>query len=209
SAAKLNFTVKSKDAVKFTVYGLDAKGKLKSLGTISVKAGTAADTKDIFVKAGTYYLEMKSTNAKRGGSADYTLELNGRTKFFTQGDNSNDTWQAAKSQKVAKLAGEEITGWVGFGDAADYIKFELSGSGKVKLTLDNATANELAAKKIKLSCLDANGKAVAIAVDKKDPHLLLSKKAVDGGVFYLGVTCANEKKYDSNYKITTGLLAVG
>ena len=149
---------------------------------------------------------MQSTKAKKDGNADYSVALNGNTKFFTQGDHSNDTWQAA-AQKQAKLAGEAISGWVGYGDAVDFIKFQLDGAGQVKLTLDNATAGELAAKKIKLSCLDANGKSVAIALDKNDPHTLLSKKAVNGGEFYLGVTCANVKKYDSNYSITTGLLA--
>ena len=108
------------------------------------------------------------------------------------------------------LEGEEITGWVGFGDARDFIKFELAEDGRIQLTLnDEATMNALASKEIKLSCLDENGKSVAIAVDKNDPFTVLSKKDVSAGNYYLGVTCANVKKYDTYYSITNGgLLAV-
>ena len=145
---------------------------------------------------------MQSTTAKKGGDADYSVALNENTHFFPQGDNTNDTWQAAQGQ-TAKLAGEEITGWVGFGDAADFIKFQVAEDGKVQLDLNDATANELNAKKIKLSCLDANGKSVALALSG---DTLLSKKDVFAGDYYLGVTCANVKKYDTSYNITVGQL---
>ena len=203
TAAKLNFTVSASDAVKFTLYNADGK----SLRNFAVKAKSSASSKDIFVTAGTYYFAVQSTNAKKGGNADYTVSLNGSTVFFPQGDNSNNTWQAA-AKKQAKLAGEVITGWVGFGDAVDFIKFHLEGEGKLQLNLNNATANDLASKRIKLTCLDANGKQVAVAFDKNAPSLVFSKKPVTGGDFYLGVTCANVKKFDSNYHITVGALAV-
>ena len=146
------------------------------------------------------------TNAKKGGSADYTVAVK-KSKFYPVGDNSNDTWKDAKKQ-TAKLAGEEITGWVGFGDAADFIKFQVAQDGKVKLDLDKSTADALSGKKIKLSCLDKDGKAVAVALDKSNPSTLLSKKDVAAGEYYLGVSCANVKKYDDiSYSIKTGLLA--
>ena len=202
TAAKLCFTVSSKDAVKFSV--LDSAGK--SLGKISLKAGAKGDAKEILAAKGTYYLAVESANAKNGGSADYEVSLKSDTKFFPAGDTTNDTWQAAKKQ-TAKLAGEEITGWVGFGDAADFIKFQVAQDGKVKLDLDKSTADALSGKKIKLSCLDKDGKAVAVALDKSNPSTLLSKKDVTAGEYYLGVTCANVKKYDASYSIKTGLLA--
>ena len=200
SAAKLNFTVSAGDAVKFTLYNEAGK----AVGNLSVKAGASADTKDLFLTAGTYYLSVQSTNAARGGSADYTVALNKNTVFFPAGDNSSDKWQDASGQK-AKLAGEEITGWVGFGDAADFIKFQVAGDGQIKLDLDKDTAKALASKEIKLSCLDAKGKSVALA--SLDSDTLVSKKTVAAGQYYLGVTCANVKKFNSNYNITVGLLA--
>ena len=105
------------------------------------------------------------------------------------------------------LPGEEITGWVGFGDASDFIKFELEDDGRIQLNLDEATKAAFASKQIKLTCLDQNGKSVAIAADKNDPYTLFSKKEVVAGEYYLGVTCANVKKYDTYYSITTGQLA--
>ncbi|MBO4631701.1 MAG: hypothetical protein J5858_07235, partial [Lentisphaeria bacterium] len=128
SGAKLQFTVNSTDAVKFTVYNEAGK----AVGNVAVKAGIAANTKDIMVSAGTYYLSVQSTTAKKGGNADYSVALNESSYFFPQGDNTNDTWQAAQGQ-TAKLAGEEITGWVGFGDAADFIKFQVAGDGQIVL----------------------------------------------------------------------------
>ncbi len=94
---------------------------------------------------------------------------------------------------------------MGFGNASDFIKFELAGDGQIQLTLDDDTRNAFASKQIKLTCLDANGKSVALGA--LDGNILLSKKPVAVGEYYLGVTCANVKKYDTSYSVTTGLLA--
>ena len=204
SGTKLSFTVNSSDAVKFTVWQ-ETGGKLKSLQNISVKAGAEADTKELLLSAGDYYYSVQSTNASKGGNADYEVTLNEKSVFFPQGDNTNDTWQMASAQE-AKLEGEEITGWVGFGDAADFIKFELEESGKLDLNLDPATVSAFTGKQIKITCLDSNGKSVALAT-KLSGSDLLSKNDVSAGEYYLGVTCANVKKYDTAYSITTGLLA--
>ncbi len=203
SGAKLSFTVSSSDAVKFTVWKL-VGSKLKSLQNISVGAGKTADTKDLLLNAGDYYISMQSTNASKGGNADYSLSVNGNSKFFPAADNSDDTWKKASSQS-AKLPGEEITGWVGFGDPADFIKFELDSAGQISLDMDSVTAKAYGAKEIKLSCLDQNGKSVALS--RFDSNTLISNKEVSAGIYYLGVTCANVKKFDTSYSVTTGLLA--
>jgi hypothetical protein len=204
SGAKLSFTVSSTDAVKFTVWQKQSNGKLKSLQSTALKAGQQLDTKELLVTAGDYYLSVQSTNAKKGGYADYTVALNEKSRLFPAGDNTNDTWQAA-AQKPAKLQGEEITGWVGFGNARDFIRFQLDGDGYIELDLDSVTADAYNAKQIKLTCLDAKGKSVALSA--LDDDTLVSKKAVATGEYYLGVTCANVKKFDTSYSVTTGLLA--
>ena len=84
--------------------------------------------------------------------------------------------------------------------------FNVSEDGQIRLGLDAATANALASKKIKLSCIDAStGKAVAL--DKLAGSTVLSKKGVAAGDYYLGVQCANVKKFDTSYAITAGSLA--
>ena len=203
SAAKLNFQIGSSDKVKFTVYQQNAKGKLKSIGSFSLNGGIA-NTKDIFAEEGTYYLSMQSKNAKNGGDADYTIDVADTSRFFTDGDNTNDTWQAV-SEMSPVSEGEEISGWVGFGDSIDFTKFEVAEDGRIRLTLnDEETTLALANKEIKLKCLDENGKSVAIAVDKQDPFTVISKKDVFAGNYYLGVECTNVKKYDTYYSITNG-----
>jgi hypothetical protein len=200
SAATLTLDCTATDAVKFTLF--NAAGK--SVANASLKDAGAASTKAALLEAGTYYLQVQSTNAKKGGNADYTVSVNPNTAFFPAGDHTNDTLQDAAA-KPAVLEGTEITGWVGFGDAADFIKFQVAGDGQIALAMDDATAGALSGKQIKLSCLDANGKAVKLV---QDGNLLFSKNEVSAGDYYLGVTCANVKKFNTNYSITTGLLAV-
>ena len=205
TAAKLSFEINSSDAVKFTVSQME-KGKLKSVGSVSVKAGNtvSAKTKELLLNKGIYYLAVESTNAKKGGSADYTVSVNKDAVFFPKGDYSNDTWKAVASEKAVE-DGSLISGWVGFGDNADFTKFNVSEDGAIRLSLDKETASALASKEIKLSCLDASGKTVALG--NLDGSYLTSKKDVAAGDYYLGVQCANEKKYNTSYAITAGSLA--
>ena len=183
---------------------MQANGKLKSLQSTTLKAGQTLNTKELLLNAGDYYISMQSTNASKGGNADYTATLNENSRFFPAGDNTNNTWKAAALQD-ARLTGEEITGWVGFGDAADFIKFQLAESGQLQLTLDEDTTNALAAKQIKLTCLDSNGKAVTLSSLSGDE--VTSKKALAEGEYYLGVSCTNVNKFDTSYSVTLGMLA--
>ncbi len=76
----------------------------------------SGSTKGVLLEAGTYYIGVESTNAKKGGDADYSVTLNGNSTFFTEGDNTDDDWTTAP--RLA--AGDALAGWVGFGDAVDY-----------------------------------------------------------------------------------------
>jgi autotransporter passenger strand-loop-strand repeat protein len=200
AAAKLSFTLKASDAVKFQI--MNAAGKI--LQTAKVKANGAVNTKELLLDAGEYYLAVTSTNAKKGGYADYSLSVNDDSKFLPVANNSDDSWQAASSQS-AKLPGDEISGWVGYGDPADFIKIELASAGQLSLDLDSATAMAYDAKEVKLSCLDQNGKSVALS--QYDNDTLISENEISAGVCYLGVTSANVNKYDTSYSVKTGLLA--
>ena len=203
NAAKLCFTVNANDTVKFQI--LNASGKV--LQTTNVKASgktVSVNTKELFMDAGEYYLAVTSANASKGGSADYSLSVNSGSRFFPAGDTSDDTWKKASGQ-TPRLMGEEITGWVGYGDSADFIKFELDSNGQLSLDLDKVTADAYRSKEVKLTCLDVAGKAVALKL--YDDQTLISQKNITAGLYYLGVTCANVKKYDTEYSVTTGLLA--
>ena len=108
--------------------------------------------------------------------------------------------------RVAVVAlGDALAGWVGFGDTADFYKFEVADAGKISIVLDDDTSAALTGKQIKFSCLDAKGKNVSLAAFKGGT--LDSSKALAAGEYYLGITCANTQKYDTSYNVSIGMLA--
>ncbi len=216
NSASLSFVLNSSDATKFTIYQLNAKtGKgatvysLKSLQNTVLKTpkGTSnytATTKNLLLSAGTYYIAMQSTNAAKGGSADYSVAVGASSVFFPHADNTNDTWQAAAKLDAVAM-GDSLNGWVGYGNKSDFFKFELSESGNIILDLDAATARALTGRQMKLTCLDANGKSVALTA--LDTDTWSGKKSLAAGVYYLGVNCTNDQKFNTSYDIAIGMLA--
>ena len=206
NAANLNFSVTADGAVKFTVCQLDGS-RLKPLQKLTVKSkgstATATSKKGVLVAAGTYYLCTTSTDAAKGGAANYSIALNSSSVFFPAGDNSNDTWQAAAGKAKSGI-GSTLKGWVGYGDATDFHGI-VSESGQLAVNLDAMTAEAFRKKKLKLSLVDGSGRKVAMAAFDNDTFV--TKKEVDAGVYYLGISCANVKKYDSSYSVTLGMLA--
>ena len=102
SAADLAFDLSVTDAAKFTVYSLQGKAgangatgySLKKLQKTTLRKGDFT-TKSLHLEAGTYYLAMESTKAKKGGSVDYSVAVAGSTAFF------NDEWSTAKNGSLA------------------------------------------------------------------------------------------------------------
>ena len=199
SAAKLVFDLKSGDAATFTIWQ-DNKGKLKSLQATTPKANVAATTKALLLDAGTYYLSMTAKNAKKGGAADYSVKANASCRIFPAATKNDNGWKDVVAATPLG-AGELASGWVGFGDTADYFKLALPEAGTLKLSPDATTANALRLKQLKLTLLDAKGKSVSLANPAAD-NSISSKKPVAAGEYYLGVVCANPKLYDTSYAIT-------
>ena len=214
TASSLAFDLEASDAAKFTIYQLQSKEtkngttySLKSLQSTTVKKNVAATTKNLLLTAGTYYIAMESTNAKSGGDADYSIAVSENAIFFPEGDNSNDIWKAASEQAALALDNNpiDIEGWVGFGDTADFYKFEVAENGKISIALDEDTSAALTAKEIKFSCLNSKGQSVALAAF--NGNTIDSSKALAAGEYYLGVTCANAQKYNTSYNVSLGMLA--
>ena len=90
AGATLSFTLNATDAAKFTIWrlvvGADKHGnptyKMKSLQSTSLKKDKetglyAANTKAYtFAEAGTYFISMEATNAKKGSYTYYNVSLN-------------------------------------------------------------------------------------------------------------------------------------
>ncbi len=147
---------------------------------------------------------MQSTNAKKGGNADYKVGVAESSIFFPAGDNSDDTWQDAQILDSVEL-GTSFDGWIGFGDKSDFVRFELNESAMVSLDFDDGTDYALEKKQAKVSCFDGNGKAVKLT--SFDGNTIESKGVLAAGTYYLGITCADPKKNDVTYKIVINTLA--
>ena len=198
SAAKLVFDLTSSDAATFNIWQ-ENKGKLKSLQATTLKANVAAASKPLLLEAGTYYLSFAAKNAAKGGAADYTVAFNPASVLFPAATKNDDNWKSL-ADAPALVAGEAAQGWVGFGDTTDYFKFNHAENGTISLALDEATAADFRQKKLKITCLDAAGKSVALNALTAD-NQLLSKKASAAGDYFLCVTCGNPKQYDSLFSV--------
>ena len=68
------FYVSATDAVKFSVYQV-VNGRLITLKNITVKADNAITLSNLLLKSdGEYYIGIQSSNAAKGGNAEYTIE---------------------------------------------------------------------------------------------------------------------------------------
>ena len=144
SAAKLSFSVTATDAAKFAVYSLKATTKndvttysLNQLQSVSLKYDKTTkkytvDTAGLLLDKGTYYIGMQSTNAKKGGSADYTVALNkSGSEFFTRGSSNDNDWNSCPAFTGTLSNGElggSFEGWLGYGDPVDYRAFTTSAA---------------------------------------------------------------------------------
>ena len=205
SAASLVFDVTSTDAVKFTVYSLQSKTannvttySLKSLMTSTPKLNKATGkysdtTKALLLDAGTYYISTQSSNAAKGGSADYKVALNSNSVFFTKGDNSDDAWANAPAFE----ANDTVTDWVGFGDAIDYRKltiedaarlsFSVESTDAAKFTIWTADAKTGKLKSLQATTLTANKAKTEYSATTKE--LLLAE-----GTYYISMESTNAAK---------------
>ena len=166
---KLSFQVKSTDAAKFTIWKYDEKkDKLVAVQSTTLKKDKNATVDDdikmsysysyfattagVLLGHGTYYYSVESTNAAKGGNADYFITLNQESsEFFTRGVYTDDWTDLAEKGAASTLYGDigEISGtgilfddykWVGFDDEFDYYTFSVKGDAKMSfyITADDA-----------------------------------------------------------------------
>ncbi len=219
TAANISFDVTSSDATRVVIYKLvenkNGTYTLKALQTTTLSklangTGYSKTTKGLNMAAGTYYVRVYSTNAAKGGDASYSLQVNSATRFYAEaGDNSDDTWklaQATDSTMLKKNANTALNGWVGYSDASDYEKLQLDESGKVTLKLDAATAQAIDNKELKITVLDEKGKAVAMTWNTVNDTFTSDLKLADDAICYVGVSTTSASKFETEYKITAGII---
>ncbi len=87
------------------------------------------------------------------------------------------------------------------------MKLELDGSGAISLELDDVTATAYERKELKITCVNEKGKAIALTYDAATESFTSKLTFTEGTVCYVGVSTTNQKKYDTEYQITAGILA--
>ena len=165
NAAKLSFIVNASDSVKFTVYNVDQNGNLNQLLTMTTAKTKVVKYKEdgewyyeypdwdysstsspILLplntrdengqQFGEYYFSVQSTNADKGGFADYEIAIDNDTSvFFNKGANDDDTWAGAGD--LGQLSWSKTTkGWVGFDDSIDCVRFSLENDSTLSFSVD-------------------------------------------------------------------------
>ena len=227
SAAKLSFTVSATDAAKFTIYELKSSTDKKGVTTYSLGKKQSVDAKydknsgkytvttnGLLLDKGTYYIGVQSTNAKKGGNADYTVTLNKTASVFYTKGNNNDDWDDLKTKgKAGKVAaavtvsgstGQFISDWVGYGDEYDYKAFTLNTAASLSLTISATDAAKFTIYELK-SSTDKKGvttyslakkQSVDAKYDKNSGKYTVTTKSLllDKGTYYLCAQSTNAKK---------------
>ena len=245
SSAYLSFSVKADGAAKFIIWKQDAKGKLSKVSTttLTAKNGFAATTKAQFLDTGkyTYYVSMESTTATKGGSAYYNVELGGNALFFDSADGGLNNVLYDKKAKAFKddanfvtteiFSGSQVVSlddnaignadygnFVGYGDAVDYARIELTSGGSLSFDL-KATGDATFSvyrkteKKGKLTLETIQTTKLTLAkgtnVVSKTTDLLAGLEA---GEYYISMTAKNTKANDKGsvfYNVTANATLSG
>ncbi|MDR0933311.1 MAG: fibronectin type III domain-containing protein [Victivallales bacterium] len=194
-AGKYSFDLSSSDATKLTIWSMQPNGKLKSVKKVSAKAGQSVSIANRLLSAGTYYISVQSSNAKKGGNASYSVRLNNSTAFFTRGDNSDDSigqlksnrWIAVSASPISLIADE----WVGFSDEFDYRAITLDYAGKYSFDLSSSDATKLTIWSMQPS---GKLKSVKKISAKAGQSVSIANLLLSAGTYYISVQSSNAKK---------------
>ena len=214
SAASIAFDFEAGDAAKldiWTLTGTAGKYSLKSLVNVAGKLDKntgryTGSTKAVLLEAGTYYIGVQSTNAAKGGNADYTVVLNDKRQFFTEGSYDDNEWEEAPeiSTEIA------MDGWVGFGDAIDYRCVTVNENGGVySFNLTGVEDNV----KMTVYSVDAKGKLKSlksVSATAKKPEISTGTLTLGGaGTYVVAVEATGAKKaQNSHYSVEMEELGV-
>ncbi len=197
-AGKCTFDFFASDAARFTIYTF-SDNKLRKLKTVTVKPGNIANIKNLLLDAGTYFISVESTNARKGGSADYFVNLNSSSAIFYQADKTDDLYANAKTLDQNTI----VNDWVGYSDLIDFKTFALDAEGICNLAVTNVS------DKLKLTIyVENNGKlkSVKSLSIAKGSGMIKNLKLADG-TYYLAIESITGKNggmsdYQLNLAIT-------
>ena len=210
-----SFTVSGvSQKVKLTVYGVDAKGNLKSLKSITVnapKSGVASGTiQNLLMDAGSYYVAVEAPDWKKGVGTDYNVSMSGSVYNNAKNGLNNGSWNAAGVETLTLSTGKAVSGeWVGYGDASDYFAFKVGADGSAagqytfKLTsADGSSLNGNATFTVYQKKYNSKGAAsvskVGSFTNNKADSITLD---LGEGEYFMAVDSADKGKKNMGYDI--------
>ena len=178
TGAKLTFDIASLAGGKFVIYrlvtGTDKKGNptysMKSLQSTSLKKSKGAteftaSSKEKLFEAGTYYVAMQGTIAKKGDTTGfYNVNVGAKTVYFEDDDdgwnnyaydkkavpednranlflrNINSVGQTIQMDKTSYAAGGNF---VGYGDDTDFVKIHLNTAANLSFGVKASGASDV------------------------------------------------------------------
>jgi autotransporter passenger strand-loop-strand repeat protein len=163
-SARLNFSVNATGSAKFTVWKLvpldDGEFAVKAVKSVSAKKASknaaeyTASTGQLLLESGVYYVSVEAS-AKKGRRAYYNVNID-QKEFYLKSDNSDDWGDVRENGSDGKVDKTTIKtlkagtskvltgGWVGCGDAVDYMKFHLDTAAKLVFQVNAGDASSFA-----------------------------------------------------------------
>ena len=163
-SARLNFSINATDSAKITVWKLvpfeDDEFAVKAVKSASAKKASkkaveyTASTGQLLLESGVYYISVEAS-AKKGHQAYYNVNID-QKEFYLKSNNADD-WGDVREKgsdgkvdnttvKTLKAGTSKVLtgGWVGCGDAVDYMKFHLDTAAKLVFQVDAGDASQFA-----------------------------------------------------------------
>jgi len=225
TGAFLSLAAGASDAVKISICRVDSKTvkggftvpTLKTIQSTTLKKNKETGdyfslTKSILLAKGDYYICVESTNAKKGGSADYWINIAdpGYGSIFFDKGNNKDDWDDLKTKGAAGkvLTFGEIKAntttilydeWVGYGDEIDYRKFTTKSNAKLSFEIYAHDATKFTIYKL-IEKTDKNGDKTyslkALQTTKIAAYKYVTTKllALDANTYYFSMESTNAKK---------------
>ncbi len=163
---------------------------LSSAGAVlktSLNPGTAPEAiNNAALLTGTYYVKVAAGTGVT--NAAYTLS---NTINYFDGDSIDMAGNTTAAAKVVS-GSSQTSGWVGFGDPADYYKLTMTGAGTLTLNLTGLSSDA------NLTLYDAKGKQLNTSNNKNIADENIINPALPGGDYYIKIAPADGGKSTVN-----------
>ena len=199
----IDFTgIGSTTNLKVSLYVL-VNGKYKQMASTTVKYDTDnIFRKNVLAQAGEYYLVVEAGDKGKGQyNSGYGFSID---DSYYQAPSGNSNWQIPEEITLVGGSGSFTDGWVGFGDPADYYRFNTTAAGAVNVDISGLDPNT--SLKVSLYALvDGKYKKMASVTVKSDMNDIFKKDVLaQAGEYYLVVESGDngKGKFNSYYDIT-------